>query len=637
MGVPKNNISLPLHGTIKIINKSSFLTNKAGGQNLYEDYNIQYMEPLEGRGFNGENEDENDLAFKDLNKTKKDYHFVNELGLNDNLLRTKEIFDKINKQSKLNISSKPNAFSSFNNIFIKNKIRENFDDDGIIDINDRLYEDYEDKNMDEEKGIKSKRKKRRIKRKNNLVSVAKSFLSKVDMKKYLNNKKRVLTYDNVNDMNKYLNKDDDDVILNKEERSNIPRRINSGKITPKFIDKLREKNEYINEVISEDYSIKRSSDEDEIDKILGFKRKKNIILEPFTLLDENYNGIDDEDEIFIQKNKNKNDLNKQKNSSNNIHKQNNNNDHNNNINNNSNKIINKIDGKKEEIKGAGEVGEKEKEGKGDYKNSLLKLEEDIKRRNLNNKKKKKKHHQNQSANVNLNVNEEKKKEANKPKKNLFLGRNKNVIRIQFKDITNTKLEDKKHRLKSPAINSILNDISNLSNSIIKGNKKEKKIKDIQYDQNFGYEYWKENKFRESILHPLSSNKRGGHSFRSINSTNAPDENLSIGSTSFSWLLNNNYSYVKEDILNPYSVNWTKKVLQNSFNRKIKLKKQLSGVPEIELMSRIKSSLSYSQPKMNYNLAHIVDNKNNNYYKKNNKIYGRIYNNNDVEFPLIYKS
>jgi len=637
MGVPKNNISLPLHGTIKIINKSSFLTNKAGGQNLYEDYNIQYMEPLEGRGFNGENEDENDLTFKDLNKTKKDYHFVNELGLNDNLLRTKEIFDKINKQSKLNISSKPNAFSSFNNIFIKNKIRENFDDDGIIDINDRLYEDYEDKNMDEEKGIKSKRKKRRIKRKNNLVSVAKSFLSKVDMKKYLNNKKRVLTYDNVNDMNKYLNKDDDDVILNKEERSNIPRRINSGKITPKFIDKLREKNEYINEVISEDYSIKRSSDEDEIDKILGFKRKKNIILEPFTLLDENYNGIDDEDEIFIQKNKNKNDLNKQKNSSNNIHKQNNNNDHNNNINNNSNKIINKIDGKKEEIKGVGEVGEKGKEDKGDYKNSLLKLEEDIKRRNLNNKKKKKKHHQNQSANVNLNVNEEKKKEANKPKKNLFLGRNKNVIRIQFKDITNTKLEDKKHRLKSPAINSILNDISNLSNSIIKGNKKEKKIKDIQYDQNFGYEYWKENKFRESILHPLSSNKRGRHSFRSINSTNAPDENLSIGSTSFSWLLNNNYSYVKEDILNPYSVNWTKKVLQNSFNRKIKLKKQLSGVPEIELMSRIKSSLSYSQPKMNYNLAHIVDNKNNNYYKKNNKIYGRIYNNNDVEFPLIYKS
>ena len=235
------------------------------------------------------------------------------------------------------------------------------------------------------------------------------------------------------------------------------------------------------------------------------------------------------------------------------------------------------------------------------------------------------------------VNEEKKKGENKPKKNLFLGRNKNIIKIQFKDTISTKIEDKKHRLKSPAINSILNDISNLSNSIIKRNKKEKKVKDIQYDQNFGYEYWKENKFRESILHPLSSNKKGAHSFRSINSTIAPDDTFSICSSNFSWLLNNNYSYIKEDVLNPYSVNWTKKVLQNSFNRKIKLKKNLSGIPEIELMSRIKFSISSSQPKMNYNRAHIVDNKNNYYYKKNSKVFGRIYNNNDVEFPLIYKS
>ena len=639
----KNNMPMPIHGTIKIINKSSYSTRKEGGQNLYEDYNIQYMEPLEGR-LNGENGDENDLEYNsylkgvknDLNKTKQDYHFVNELGFNDNLLRTKEIFDKIKKQSKLNLSSKQNSLSSFNNIFIRNKIGGGFDD-GIIDINDRLYEDYEDNNIDGDKETKGKRRKKR-KRKNKIISVAKLFLSKIDMKKYLNNKKRVVTYDNINDINKYLNKDD--IILNKEERNTIPRKLNSGKIAPKFLDKLREKNEYIEEQISEDYFNKINSDEDEIDKILGFKRKKNIIIEPYTLLDENYNGEEDEDEIGNRKNNNiKNDLNKQKNSTNNVNKQNNKNNKNNNKQSNKNKpnnLLNKLDGKKEEIKGVGEReregegGEKGEENKGDYKHPLIKLEEDIQRRNLNiDKKKKKKKHQN--------ANEEKKKGENKPKKNLFLGRNKNIIKIQFKDTISTKIEDKKHRLKSPAINSILNDISNLSNSIIKRNKKEKKVKDIQYDQNFGYEYWKENKFRESILHPLSSNKKGAHSFRSINSTIAPDDTFSICSSNFSWLLNNNYSYIKEDVLNPYSVNWTKKVLQNSFNRKIKLKKNLSGIPEIELMSRIKFSISSSQPKMNYNRAHIVDNKNNYYYKKNSKVFGRIYNNNDVEFPLISKS
>ena len=625
----KNNIPAPIYGTIKIINKNSLLTSKAGGQSLYEDYNIQYMEPLEGR----ENDDENDLVYNsylkgvknDLNKTNQDYHFVNELGFNDNLLRMKEIFDKIKKQNKLNMTSKQNSLISFNNIFIRNKIGGGFDD-GIIDINDRLYEDYEEKNIDGDKGTKGKRRKKR-KRKNNIVSMAKLFLSKIDMKKYLNNKKRVLTYDNINDVNKYLNKDD--VILNKEERNTLPRKLNSGKITPKFFDKLRKKSEYIDEQVSEDYFNKINSDEDEIDKILGFKRKKNIIIEPYTLLDENYNGEEDEDEIDNSKNNNiKNDLNKQKNNINNINninKQNNKNK--------SNNLLNKIEGKKEEVKGVGEGGEKGEKGEennGDYKHPLIKLEEDIQRRNLNIvKKKKKKKHQN--------AHEEKKKGENKPKKNLFLGRNKNIIKIQFKDTTSTKIEDKKHRLKSPAINSILNDINNLSKSIIKRNKKEKKVKDIQYEQNFGYEYWKENKFRESILHPLSSSKRGANSVRSINSTIAPDDTFSICSSNFSWLLNNNYSYIKEDVLNPYSVKWTKKVLQNSFNRKIKLKKNLSGIPEIELMARIKSSISSSQPKMNYNRAHIVDNKNNYYYKKNSKVFGRIYNNNDVEFPLISKS
>ena len=126
--------------------------------------------------------------------------------------------------------------------------------------------------------------------------------------------------------------------------------------------------------------------------------------------------------------------------------------------------------------------------------------------------------------------------------------------------------------------------------------------------------------------------------RSMKSTIFPDENFSLASSNFSWLLNNDYSYqIKEDILNPYSINWTRNILKNSFNRNIKLRKKISGVPEIELMSRIKSSMSSSQPKITYNLGKLVDIKNNNYYKKNEKIFGRIYNNNEVEFPLISKA
>ena len=57
------------------------------------------------------------------------------------------------------------------------------------------------------------------------------------------------------------------------------------------------------------------------------------------------------------------------------------------------------------------------------------------------------------------------------------------------------------------------------------------------------------------------------------------------------------------------------------------------------MSRSKSSLSIFQPNINYNynFRNYVDSKNNNIFKKNNNLYGRIYNNNEVEFPFIYKS
>ena len=54
------------------------------------------------------------------------------------------------------------------------------------------------------------------------------------------------------------------------------------------------------------------------------------------------------------------------------------------------------------------------------------------------------------------------------------------------------------------------------------------------------------------------------------------------------------------------------------------------------MSRSRSSASIFQPTISYNVRNLIDNKNSNFFRKNNNMFGRIYNKNEIEFPFIYK-
>ena len=226
----------------------------------------------------------------------------------------------------------------------------------------------------------------------------------------------------------------------------------------------------------------------------------------------------------------------------------------------------------------------------------------------------------------------------------------NFINIKYKDINSVNGPENNiisSRLKSPAINSILNDIKSLSNKVMKTNKiKKSRSKKNLYEKHFGYEYWKENEFRKTFFHPMSTNKKIPSAIGSMNSTLLPDDSYSMISSNLNYALKNNDYYINDEYsnflfkindnsFNPYSVHWTKNMLKN-YNRKIKLKKRISGIPKIELKTRSRSSVSM-QPTINYNLRNVVDSKNSNFYRKNNNMFGRIYNKNEVEFPFIYKS
>ena len=578
------------------------------------------MEPLEG-----EEEEESvkdDASYnKYINEVNKELNvkeiaFVNDLGLNNNLLNTKALFDKIKKQGKFKILKTQNSLRSLSKSLIKNKIGNL--SGSIIDIEENENVNLEKIKEKEKKRRKKEKEKKRKKDKEennhlNISSIYSLLLSKLEIKKYLKNNKRIMTYNNINNLNKYISQKD--LILNIKEKKNNIRKINSGRMYRKIEKRKLVKTKKDDSLIKNKYSGKllknfyeSESDEYEKEDIFGNKRRKNKIIDPFRALDDDDNDDDEEYEETSKVSESKG---------------------------------NKEKKTKEEIKN--EIKQNE-EIKNIYVHPLIKLEEDIKRINMKPKKKKKI--------VPPPVEEPKKEEK---KKNIyFVKKPKNFV---FKSITNTKNENKiinTNRLKSPAINSILNDIKTLSKKVMKkknGKKNNKNKNTIKYEKHFGYEYWKDNEFRKKVLQPLTSNKKRYSSHRSINSTIAPEDN-SILSSNFSWLLkkNNekyyndyndfedNFSFnLKQDYFNPYSLHWTKSILKNAYNKKLKLKKRISGIPQIELMARSKSSFFYINSKISNNYRNFVDSKNNNFFKKNSNMFGRIYNNNEVEFPFIYKS
>ena len=120
------------------------------------------------------------------------------------------------------------------------------------------------------------------------------------------------------------------------------------------------------------------------------------------------------------------------------------------------------------------------------------------------------------------------------------------------------------------------------------------------------------------------------------------DTFSVISSNFSWLYNQKNTDdildydtdftcgANSNSLNPYSINWTKNMIQNSYNRKIKLNSKMSYIPKIELVRVQSSFTNRSREKINYNIY-----KNNNeLFRKTNNMFGRIYKNNEIEFPVI---
>ena len=443
--------------------------------------------------------------------------------------------------------------------------------------------------------------------------INKLLLSKFEIKKFINNEKRFMTYNNINNFDNYLN--EKDIILNIKEKKNNLRKINSGKINKNFLNRNQKgENEDNNFGDKKKYKKRKFKKKD----IYGNMRK-NIIVEAYNYLDDEpfsseLSEKEEEEEKIDNEIKNKK-----------VKK--------------SNKLVFKDNKEEEKEK---EKEEEEEKKKDEYVHPLVQLEENIKKINLKMKKRKK----------DILLPKEDEIKDKKSKKNLFiLKKNNNFVGLKFKDIKSANYQENSlisNRVNSPAINSILNDIKTLSKLVIKKAKRKKSnSKKNKYEKHFGYEYWKENEFRKTYFHPMTLNKRRPSSIRSMSSTLYPDDNYSMLSSNISngfkknsenYNINDEYNYsfkINDNYFNPYSVYWTKNMLRN-YNRKIKLKKRISGIPKIELMSRSRSSASIFQPTISYNVRNLIDNKNSNFFRKNNNMFGRIYNKNEIEFPFIYK-
>jgi len=130
----------------------------------------------------------------------------------------------------------------------------------------------------------------------------------------------------------------------------------------------------------------------------------------------------------------------------------------------------------------------------------------------------------------------------------------------------------------------------------------KKINKINNGKNFGYKYWKENQMKfNKILKEryIKKNLINSNSQPLFFSNNSEFEN-SNNSISNKILKNaninnyNNYNYTinKNEFIelmkspyNPYSINWTDKILGKNFNKTIKINGTLNGIPKLEIINK----------------------------------------------------
>ena len=136
-----------------------------------------------------------------------------------------------------------------------------------------------------------------------------------------------------------------------------------------------------------------------------------------------------------------------------------------------------------------------------------------------------------------------------------------------------------NKLKFPVINSILDDIDGLCKSILSNKKPEKLknygIKYIPYNKHFGYEYWKENEIRKNLITPKTAKTR----FENCFDINLNDKNSN--------------SNIYFSAYNPYSLNWTKKIMESDYNnKKFSLFNEDRIIRKFSSLTRGKSELSY---------------------------------------------
>ena len=155
------------------------------------------MEPLEGEE---DDSDKDEISYnkylenvnEELNKKKEEIIFINDVGLNSNLLNIKEIFDKIKKQNKSKILRTQNSFNSLNPSIIKNKIRNV--DGGLVELEESENIDIHINNEEIKDALKKKKKiyikSKKEKNEEKLDYISSLMLSKIEVKKYINNDKR---------------------------------------------------------------------------------------------------------------------------------------------------------------------------------------------------------------------------------------------------------------------------------------------------------------------------------------------------------------------------------------------------------------------------------------------------------------
>ena len=528
-----NNLNkFTLKGTLKV-DKVHYLM-KDEGKKLFEDINLQYIEPLEGG--EDESEEQDDGTYRrylnnvneELNQKKENIVFVQDLGLSNNRLNINDLFDKIKKKSR---------FKTRNSFLSVNRPKQ----EEIIPVV---------KEIEPKKIIPKKRAL-------GFKAIKKLFVTKNDLKNFFKTGKRMLTLDIRKNLHNYYKIKH--TLLNIRERKAAVRKNNSQKIFKKI-------------------GVGQNLEGSEKD-IFGNK-KKNKIKDSLSLLDSSKKAS---------------------------------------------KVIE--ENKKEEEKPKADEKKEEKKDEADEK---------IKKLSPKNKIKKKK-----GPVVNQ------KKKITKEKKSNIFNRNQ-TYRAKGTLLQNINKfnmdQNNQSKFKSPAINSILRDIKDLSQSILTNRikkTKEKKNRTILYDKHFGYEYWKENEIRKNLCYNSTKNKHA-QSFRSFYSPNKEADTFSVMSSTFSWLFNPKNgddipdyetdftSGIRENAQNPYSINWTKNIIQNSYHRKIKLRNNNKGVPKIELV-RVQSSIPYTnREKITYDKSKNA----NKMFRKTNSMFGRIYKNNEVEFPVI---